>query len=249
MRCMSCGANIPPEWVMAIQKNECPGCGGEIMGSATKDLLSELTEAMKKMPNDPQGVAGWLLSNYRFQKIGSAEPVDKFHRKGGNPGTVDENNLKIAPGLDDFVKRNNAVGLVQRGEQLAKLRHSGNEKLAQLASVIQSEGVADPYGDDTSTLASDNSQLSADEQRAYLELKASGIDPFAQTPVGGITDMSQVINPNEVANLIQQGQSTMLKEEIALSQTEEGRRFLQLDRLKRIKAQDGISGGNGLFRR
>ena len=62
MKCMSCMAEIPPAWVNAIQRNECPGCGKAIMDEASKELLDELRSAMESMPNDPEGLAGWLLS-------------------------------------------------------------------------------------------------------------------------------------------------------------------------------------------
>lgn len=80
MKCMSCGADIPPQWVTCINENKCPGCGGTIMDLSAKELLDELRTAMSKMPNDPEGLAGWLLSNYTLHKIGSAEPT-VFHRK------------------------------------------------------------------------------------------------------------------------------------------------------------------------
>ena len=38
--------------------------------------------------------------------------------------------------------------------------------------------------------------------------------------------------------------------EVALSQTDEGRKQLQIDNFKRIKAQDAVAGGSGgVFRR
>src|SRR5215469_7308260 len=80
MKCQSCQANIPPEWVAAIQKNCCPGCGKDIMNEEMKVLLSELTAAMEKMPNDNVGLAGWIVSNYELRKIGTAEPTQKFHK-------------------------------------------------------------------------------------------------------------------------------------------------------------------------
>lgn len=79
MKCQSCGVDIPPEWVKAIQKNECPACEGEIMDSGSQELLQELSAAMEQMPNDPRGIAGWLLSNYTVTKIGEAVPVARFH--------------------------------------------------------------------------------------------------------------------------------------------------------------------------
>ncbi len=250
MRCMSCGADIPPQWVKAIETNSCPGCGGEIMGSATQDLLKELTNAMTQMPNDPQGIAGWLLSNYRFQKIGSAEPVEKFHRKGGGGGKssegFDESNLKVDPTYNQFIKRNEAENLVARGEQLAKLKHGGNSQLAEFASMIQDVG--DPYGDDTTVNTSNDAPPDIEDQRTMMELASAGINPFAGA-VGGITDMSQAINPRDVQNLLTKEQNGPLKEEIELQQTPAGRAFLQRDQFKRLKAQDAISGGGGSFRR
>ncbi len=80
MKCNSCTAEIPPAFVNAIAKNECPGCGEAIMTASDKELMDELKEAMARMPNDPEGLAGWLLSNYSLHKIGSAEPTE-FHRK------------------------------------------------------------------------------------------------------------------------------------------------------------------------
>jgi DNA-directed RNA polymerase subunit RPC12/RpoP len=250
MRCMSCGANVPPEWVHSIQSNTCPGCGNEIMGSATQELLKELTEAIERMPNDPQGVAGWLLSNYRFQKVGSGEPVEKFHRKGGGSprGEFDDSQLKMDPTYNEFIKRNNAEQLVARGEHLAKVKHGGG-KLGELASMIS--GVGDPYGDDTTTnVPEDPSVLDPDDLKAQIELRSQGIDIFAGNNIGGITDMSQVIDPREVANLMTQGQESPLKEEMMLAQTAEGRAYLQRDRFKKLKAQDAVAGGGGgLFRR
>ena len=253
MRCMSCGADIPPQWVKAIETNSCPGCGGEIMGSATQDLLKELTDAMTRMPNDPQGIAGWLLSNYRFQKMGAAEPVERFHRKGGggsSGGHIDEGNLKVDPSYNEFIKRNNAGDLVARGERLAKMKHGGNQQLAEYANMIQ--GVGDPYGDDTTSSidTSEDAPPDIEDQRAMMQLSAAGMNPFAGNFVGGITDMSQAINPRDVERLFKQGTEAPLKEEMMLSQTAEGRAYLQRDQFKKLKAQDAISGGGGgSFRR
>lgn len=242
MRCMSCGADIPPEFVHSLEINQCAGCGGPIYNEDTKNLLAELTEAMQKMPNDPQGVAGWLLSNYRFQKMGEGKPVDKFYRKGGQG--IDENSLKTDPSYNEFIKRNNATGLVARGPELAeKVKNAKGGKFAELAEMIQ-EGAGDPYGE---TAAEPEVSVSADEQRAYSELKASGFDPFATK--AGITDLSQAIRPQDVVELMTQGTDAPSKVEVELSQTEEGRRYLDRDRHKRLKAQDAISGAGGSFRR
>ena len=237
MRCMNCGADIPPAYIHAISKNECPGCSGPIMNEASKELLNELADALTRMPNDPQGVAGWLLSNYRFQKVGSGEPVEKFHRKGsGGPSSV-EGSVQ-----SDFVKRSEAGSLVAKSEQLAKIKHSGNTKLAEMASMIQN--VSDPYSDDPADEPTD-----IDEQKAYMDLKRSGFDPFAETPVGGITDVSQAIPPQIVAQFLTTGKDAPSELEKAYIQSEEGRKLLIRDNNKRIKAQEAISGAGGAFRR
>lgn len=252
MRCINCGADIPPEWVNAIQQNVCPGCGGEIMNTTTQDLLKELTDAIKRMPNDPAGIAGWLMSNYRFQKMGAAQPVEKFHRKGGGPSEeFDSNGLKIAPSYSDFVKRNDATQYVNRSYELAaKFGNVKEGKMAELASMIQS--VSDPYEDNTSTKDED-APPDAEEQKSYLELKQAGYDPFAPAPSAGagMADLYQAINPKDVAKLLKsQDAEAPLEAELELAQTEKGRAILQMNQIKKLKAQDAISGGGGgSFRR
>lgn len=245
---MSCGADIPPQWVKAIESNICPGCGNQIMGDATQQLLHELADAMAKMPNDPQGVAGWLLSNYRFQKIGSGEPVEKFHRKGGGSAHPEGTSLKTDPTYSEFVKRNEASHLVARGEQLAKLKNSGNPDVSELVSMIQSAG--DPYGDDTvSTTQEDDTPPDQDEIQAYADLKSMGQDPFAKNPVGGITDLSQAIDPGEVAQFLNPNKEVISQAEEIYMQSDEGRRILQRENHKKLKAQEAINAGGGSFRR
>jgi len=97
MFCQNCNTEIPPAWKRMIIKNECPACGEPIMSEQSKQLLDELKEAMERMPNDPEGLAGWLLSNYRLQKIGDAQPTD-FHGKRVSQANQQDvpNNLKTA---------------------------------------------------------------------------------------------------------------------------------------------------------
>ena len=44
MDCINCNANIPPQYVNALSSNICPGCGGQIMSVADRDLLKELLD-------------------------------------------------------------------------------------------------------------------------------------------------------------------------------------------------------------
>lgn len=107
MKCMSCSAEISPEWVFCIQENRCPGCGGPIMTEDSKQLLDELRDAMKRMPNDPEGLSGWLLSNYVLRKVGSAEPIN-FHRKNNNINNNDPNDVSGDPAFNNFKRRSGA---------------------------------------------------------------------------------------------------------------------------------------------
>jgi len=246
---MCCSADIPPTWVKALELNQCPGCGGQIMDEASQELLKELADAFNRMPNDPQGLAGWLLSNYRFQKMGDGKPVEKFHRKdnSNNRNDVDDGSMKIAPSYNEFVKRNDAGHLVAKSNELAsKFKDSKNGKFSEIASLIQ--GIADPYGDNT---VENEEPASAEDQKSYLEMKASGLDPFAASNAPStMSDLSQVIDPRDVVNLLKKTADEPLENEIMLAQTEKGRAILQMNNLKRIKAQDAISGGGGgVFRR
>ncbi len=255
MKCMSCGADIPPVWVAALNSNKCPGCNGPIMNEASQELLKELADALQRMPNDPQGVAGWLLSNYRFQKMGDGKPVEKFHRKGGGEARddFDETELKVAPSYNEFVKRNDASHLVARSNELAaKFKGEKSGKIGELAALIQ--GVGDPYGDNTVN-AKDEEPVSEEDQKSYLEMKRAGYDPFGQSaaPIlpGAMSDLSQAINPGDVVKLLQsQSEDVPLENELMLSQTAKGRAILQMNQFKRIKAQEAVSGGGGgVFRR
>lgn len=84
MKCMSCKAEIPPAWVHAINSNSCPGCGGTIMDSKAQTILAEVREAMNQMPSNPEGLAGWLMSNYKLTKVGDAEPSEFHQRSAGD---------------------------------------------------------------------------------------------------------------------------------------------------------------------
>lgn len=137
MQCLSCQADIPPQWVAAINSNTCPGCGGNIMDDSAKELLGELREAMSKMPNDPAGLAGWLLSNYSLQKIGTAEPTS-FHRKmekrAAQPTAP---GLKIADNpVQKFLKRTDAAKELEKRSNLQQI-------VAEIQGVSESQ-----YGDD-----------------------------------------------------------------------------------------------------
>jgi Zn-finger nucleic acid-binding protein len=243
MECRSCGANIPPEWVHAIQANICPGCGGEIMDSSTEELLKELSDAMERMPNDPQGVAGWLLSNYRFQKVGEAKPTERFHRKVSHE--FDESKIKIDPDHERFLKRTDVYNKIKtQSPAIQKAKQAKNGKIAQLAQAIS--GAPDPYSDVLNDESDED--ISSDEQNAYEEMKKAGLDPFAETANPLMADFSQPISMDDFG-LSDDTDGELLPQERILASTSEGVAVLQKNRLKRIKAQDAFQNGGGVFTR
>lgn len=100
MKCLSCNVEIPPAWVACIQNNICPACGGNIMDTEAQEFLRELTDILAQLPNDPEGIAGWLLSNYQMKKVGDGEPTGFLGRKsklgsGNDPGSMKMHHKKF----------------------------------------------------------------------------------------------------------------------------------------------------------
>lgn len=88
------------------------------MQEESKTLMDELAIALEKMPNDPQGIAGWLLDNYRLEKVGTGEPTG-FHRKpsaGKHVGSVAEGTRVD----NSFAERAGVNKLRQQGGALSK---------------------------------------------------------------------------------------------------------------------------------
>ncbi len=96
MNCNTCNADIPPSFVKALERNICPSCDGPIMLEDTIELMNGLKSALEQMPNDPQGIAGWLLSHYRMQKVGTGEPTGFYGIKNKNGPNSERSDLKIA---------------------------------------------------------------------------------------------------------------------------------------------------------
>jgi Zn-finger nucleic acid-binding protein len=106
MLCANCNVNIPPEWKAAVRLNSCPSCGNAIMNDAMQTLLEEIRDALKQMPNDPEGLAGWLLSNYQLVKIGDGKPVLEFYGEKRNRNPKQEKYKKDSENLlEQFEKK------------------------------------------------------------------------------------------------------------------------------------------------
>jgi len=232
MQCMSCKADIPPAWVNAIQRNECPGCGGPIMDESSKELLDELRTAMEEMPNDPEGLAGWLLSHYKLHKIGSAEPTE-FHRQ--QPAQQQQQQF---PGLK--VAENPKSVFLQRagmGRELDRRKQT----LAEIAQQVNEAGEAD------GTVAVDLDEV--DEAEGLDEYEAVAL---AQSQQAQGASAKNVLHNN---SLLIQGdgppptsvETEMLSQELGRdAPVDDGTNMhpaLQADRMKRLQAQKDVAAG------
>ncbi len=251
MRCNSCGADIPPEFKHSVEANCCAGCGGPIMTDADKELLNELADAINRMPHDSFGIASWLMSNYIFEKIGDAKPVEKFHNKRNAAiqradDGIDRENLKIAENpTEEFLKRTDSYNQVKKTQAALNKMAKGSSKIAEMAKAIQ--GVEDPYGDEEATAKKDEEvdvgNLNQEDLKAYKELLKMGGNPFVQVDTAAI---GRANVGDESGYEDDDGQLTAT--EIELSKTEKGREVLRNQRIKKLKARDALEGG-GMIRR
>lgn len=150
MKCFSCSGDIPPQWIWAYQNNICPSCGSPLMDDVSKELLTGLTEAMKQMENNPSGLAGWLLSNYHMEKIGSGEPTEfhtattKFKRKRAQEQVSDDGEPKALTGAD-ILKRNGQAKLL---ENTTTAKDKTKEILARVRKAQQQDLPEDDFDED-----------------------------------------------------------------------------------------------------
>ncbi len=155
MRCISCGMEVPPQFIKAIESNECPGCGGEILANEQIGLLNELISAISIMPSDSRGLANWLVSNYRMKKIGDAEPIQKLPGKQVQSKGVESSGFASRANVD-----------LENNERLK------NKKLSMYAKAIEDAGSDDAVTD------SEESGPDIADQKVFAELKRQGINPF-----------------------------------------------------------------------
>jgi len=81
---------------------------------------------MQTMPNDPQGIAGWLLSNYELRKIGTGEPVNEFYgtpkpQQGRSAGAPTPGTLKVPENRIQKFFKQAGIKQVKKPEDYAEL--------------------------------------------------------------------------------------------------------------------------------
>jgi hypothetical protein len=197
------------------------------MDEASKELLDELRSAMEEMPNDPEGLAGWLLSHYKLHKIGSAEPTE-FHR---------QRQQQQFPGLK--VAENPKSIFLQRAGMDRELDRR-KQTLAEIAQQVNEAGEAD------GTVSVDLDEI--DEAEGLDEYEAVAL---AQSRQAQGASAKNVLHNN---SLLVQGdgppptsvETEMLSQELGKTPIDDGSDIhpaLQADRFKRLKAQQEVAAG------
>lgn len=224
MNCVTCNTEIPSAFVHCISSNTCAACGGPIMSDEHQTLLTELKEAMSKMEHNPEGLAGWLLSNYRLTKIGSGEPTEFYGKKRANQQA--HNNVKIyQDNTSDFIKR---AGV---DPSLLDASKSRKNKFQLLASAINEGNLDDLYGDNES----EDNGYEEDMQDIPMPSMQRREPGFIDTEAMMLAGNGQPLSSSETALLMQQ---------ISMSNTaENSTAIVKNERLKRLQKQENIVNG------
>jgi hypothetical protein len=226
---MNCNAEISPQYVHAIANNVCPGCGGSIYDDQTKEVYNELKEAMLRMPNDPVGLAGWLLDNYKLYKIGSAEPVDKFYNSNikenkENKELKSSSKIKTASAekTSEFFQR---AGVSPQTK--SRLPKDYSVLVDQINSNVSEDSM---YGEDEVEMVEDN--LSDEDFSAAREMNARFSDEELLMP-------GKPLAKSEMKEL-----KALLNKNSTASDT-----FLEGERMERLQRQENMLSGTGGFKR
>jgi len=175
MKCQSCGCDVPPAFVHAIKQNICAGCGGSIMDESSVELMSGLATAMEKMEYDPQGIAGWLLSNYRLEKVGDGEPTG-FHkiRTISSKGVVEDYSTDKVKKLESFFQRANApMDVVGAKKEDLKKKYQKAQEENEIIEDEDDEGFSqEEEGDETSSFDNNDSGILTEEMVEQIQRKA-----------------------------------------------------------------------------
>ena len=258
MRCSSCGVDIPPTFTAVLQRNECPACNGPIMDETAQQLMVDLAEAMERMPNDPKGLAGWLLSNYRLRKIGDGEPVGQFYHEGARqapgqrPGNdIDTSHLKTAQSpVDQFLSRTDSYSKVKETRALIEAAKGGKDKrMAALAASVQHAQQSDDYGlEATGDVEIEDPRLDNEDMETYQQMMQAGGNPFVQPNTMAMVPVGE--GGQSTVGEEDPMDSPLLPHEKQMSSTPQGHKVMLENRLKRAKAQAALhGGGEGAFSR
>ncbi len=205
MKCKECNIDIPATFVSAIKNNICPSCGASMMDTNIVDLMTGLAEAMEKMDYSPFGIAGWLLSNYKMEKVGDCEitefpdsevknkPAQEKKRGGGFIKFGEDQPIKPKPvgpvdsGVsgEDFMKR--ALGGTNTDPlKLLQMSVEAAQNRKETGSIMKSAPpVIPPYGEDIDSEGDGDSGDSSDNNDGFRVLKDDEMSKIVGAAVEG----------------------------------------------------------------
>lgn len=221
------------------------------MDDSSKELLTQLKDAMIKMPNDPEGLAGWLMSTYDLFPKGTVEPT-KFHRKpepgqAQGPGNPAHQLVWANSPSFNFMKRAGADKVLN------------DPKLAAIAQAISSVQGTDNsmYGDQQPD--PEDVELTEEEEQLLIQQQMQEAAKKAKAKGKRLTVKDALAN-NTIFNLGDGGtplsheETEMMKEMVGggdasdLEGLADLPPILQADRLKRLaKQRDLVHGGSTGF--
>lgn len=224
------------------------------MNEAAKDLMAGLADALENMPNNPQGIAGWILSNFDIRKIGDAAPVERFHgdapqvpKTQSHPGSP-----HMAPTHDRYLGPKH---------EAARAIQATNAKLANLAQAIQGSQNGMYGGDEESSEIVVPEEIDPNApSRADIEAAAELLggsmtrSGSSQNRGGGKPAKLKDLLASQTESLVNPNAESLSPEEIAQLDVIKNRGFsesnaLMKERMKRVDAQKKFDMGSGSFRR
>jgi hypothetical protein len=216
MKCKSCKEDVPPKFVHAISVNVCPLCGREIMDSELQSILNDLKTIMDKASGYTSEVADWLFSNYGLKKWDPKEAAKEAYFSGGIEPTVGHPKSQPAP-----PGQNRAPVLVHRSED-------------------EDMEVESP-GEDVSVFAKRAGLKPSNFKKVIANIQNAGAaDPSEFQGVDDEYGEINVADEEPSAPLDSRG-----KKEIMAIFKEDGAKSLELEKLKKLRAQNAVAGAGG----
>jgi len=161
MKCISCSADINPQWVHAIDMNVCPFCGQHIMEEHLKNLLVTLRETMDSLSTYQEQLDDWMLSNHSYIKTNSPDLIKHI------PAELTQE-LKKLEDENDFNKRKEA----QKFTVKVKTEHGEEEVVAEK---IQSEEKTSEFFQRAEVIKKSDRGISPAEKTQHLKAMAQQI--------------------------------------------------------------------------
>ena len=224
MQCKSCKEEVQSKFGHAISTNVCPFCGENIFDVALQTILNDLkilmSETLEK--NYINEVSDWLKANYSIQKINNHEMVipKAEHERLLN----NEYHVIRGPGLESIQSSAGPTGPTGPGSVAAPS--------AEPTIFAKRAGVDKQVG----TTSEKFKDVIAHITNAEVE-EFEGVDPDYGDVSLGEVDETPLSRKEQLAM-------------VDIFANPQNKQELELERLKKLKAKQAVSGGGGgAFRR